>query len=128
MAPDSASPSFKRSFVIMGVTSQWNPPALKAQLSKSLSPSYPLPGSPRSVGEFLQITHMTLTLAHFVRDTVSRTMGDFLKKDVKTPFQGRYCAAGVPLQIETNCQSIPTIAQQNLEPWNPRAGSDAVRL
>jgi hypothetical protein len=42
-------------------------------------------------------------------------MGDFLKKDVTTPFRGRYLAAGLPLRIDTNSESILAIARENLE-------------
>ena len=42
-------------------------------------------------------------------------MGDFLKKDVTTPFWGRYLAAGLPLRIDTNSESILAIAKENLE-------------
>ena len=43
-------------------------------------------------------------------------MGDFLKRDVKTPYCGRYLAAGVHLTIETNSDSILAIARANFEP------------
>jgi hypothetical protein len=45
-------------------------------------------------------------------------MGDFLKRDVKTPLCGYYFAAGIRLRIETNSESILEIACANLEPSN----------
>src|SRR5262245_54303466 len=43
-------------------------------------------------------------------------MGDFLKRDVKTPLCGYYVAAGIRLRIETNSESVLEIARANLEP------------
>lgn len=43
-------------------------------------------------------------------------MGDFLKRDVKTPFCGCYLAAGIHLTIHTNSESILAIASATFEP------------
>ena len=42
-------------------------------------------------------------------------MVDFLKKDVQTPLYGRYLASGIFLRIETNSESILSIASANFE-------------
>jgi hypothetical protein len=56
-------------------------------------------------------------------------MGDFLKRDVETPFCGCYVAAGVHLTIETNSQSILAIASENFEQAETRHDlNEAVRL
>jgi len=56
-------------------------------------------------------------------------MGDFLKKDVKTPFSGCYLAAGVRLRINTNSKSILAIAKENLAPWeSDHDVQEAIRL
>jgi hypothetical protein len=55
-------------------------------------------------------------------------MGDFLKKDVKTPLCGFYLAAGMRLRIETNSESILAIARANLEPSVVDSQEDDVRL
>jgi len=42
-------------------------------------------------------------------------MGDFLKKDVETPLDGRFLAAGLRLRIETNSERILAIATKTLQ-------------
>ncbi|HET9215902.1 MAG TPA: hypothetical protein VFR18_02925 [Terriglobia bacterium] len=55
-------------------------------------------------------------------------MVDFLKKDVQTPLYGCYLASGISLRIETNSESILSIARANFESLDDSHVKNEVRL
>jgi len=50
-------------------------------------------------------------------------VGDFLKKDARTPLHGSFLAGGVRLNIETNSESILQIAQTTFQQMGGKPGS-----